>query len=77
MTNIRSIDMILIDDMFEMGGGFVPEFSDRTSANFFAEELNVDIDEPKYSRNGGSKAKRLWYFFQAVNSSCKSLKARR
>jgi len=46
MTNIRSIDMILIDDMFEMGGGFVPEFSDRTSANFFAEELNVDIDEP-------------------------------
>jgi hypothetical protein len=28
-----------------MGGGYVLNFSDRTFAQFFAEELNIDIDE--------------------------------
>ena len=56
MTNIRSIDMLLLDDVFEMGGGYVLNFSDRTFAQFFAEELNIDIDDPQYARNGTSKA---------------------
>jgi Restriction endonuclease len=67
MTNIRSIDMLLLDDIFEMGGGYVLNFSDRTFAQFFAEELNVDINDPLYSRNGGSKAKRLRCFLQTVD----------
>jgi hypothetical protein len=57
MANIRSIDMMLFDDIFEMGGGYVLNFSDRTFAQFFAEELNIDINDPVYSRNGGSKGK--------------------
>ena len=67
MTNIRSIDMPVLDDIFEMGGGYVLNFSDRTFAQFFAEELNVDINDPLYSRNGGSKAKRLRCFLQTVD----------
>lgn len=66
MSNIRSIEMMFIDDLVEMGGGFVLNFSDRTFAQFFAEELNVNIDDPVYSRNGGSKAKRLRYFLQTA-----------
>jgi hypothetical protein len=66
MTNIRSIDMMLIDDIFGMGDGYVLNFSDRTIAQFFAEELNVDFDNPAYKKNGTSKAKRLRCFLQTV-----------
>ena len=49
MTNIRAVDMLFLDDVFEMGGGYVLNFSDRTFAQFFAEELNLDIDDPAYA----------------------------
>lgn len=67
MSNIRSVDMILIDQFFDMGGGYVLNFSDRTFAHFFAEELNIDIDAPHYARHGTSKAKRLRCFLQTVD----------
>jgi hypothetical protein len=38
MSNIRALDMMVIDDVFEMNGGYVLNFSDRTFARFFAEE---------------------------------------
>ena len=61
--------MVLIDDLFDMGGGYVLNFSDRTFARFFAEELGVDIDDARYARNGTSKAKRLRCFLQTVDAS--------
>lgn len=67
MTTIRSIDMMFLDDIFEMGGGYVLNFSDRTFAAFFAEELSIDIDDKTYARNGGSKGKRLRCFLQTVD----------
>lgn len=67
MPNIRSIDMLFLDELFEMGGGYVLNFSDRTMSRFFAEELNVDIDDPVYSEKGGSKGKRLRCYLQKVN----------
>src|SRR5882672_3743226 len=51
MADIRHIDTILIDDLFEMGGGYVLNFSDRTFASFFAEELKLYIDNPVYAKN--------------------------
>jgi hypothetical protein len=67
MSNIRSIDMMFLDDIFDMGSGYVLNFSDRTFAQFFAEELNIDIDAPVYARTGGSKAKRFRCFLQTVD----------
>jgi len=77
MSNIRSIDMMFIDDIFDMGGGYVLNFSDRTFAQFFAEELNIDIDAPAYAQTGSSKAKRLRCFLQTVDKPTvvKTLKA--
>jgi hypothetical protein len=69
MTNIRSIDMLLLDDIFEMNSGYVLNFSDRTFSQFFREELAVNIYDPKFSQNGGSKAKRLRYFLQSTDKS--------
>jgi hypothetical protein len=67
MPNIRSIDMLFLDELFEMGGGYVLNFSDRTMSRFFAEELNVDIDDPSYAENGGSKGRRLRCYLQKVD----------
>lgn len=46
MSNIRSIDMMFLDDAFGVGGGYVIKFSDRTFSEFFREELRINIDAP-------------------------------
>ncbi|WP_454872473.1 hypothetical protein [Paraburkholderia xenovorans] len=43
------------------------DFSDRTTDNFFLEELNVDIRDPAYLDNGTSRAKRLRCFLNKVD----------
>lgn len=77
MGIISSIDMLLLDKVFEMGGGYVLNFSDRTFAEFFADELNVDICDSVYARNGGSKGKRLRCFLQTADKQivAKALRA--
>ncbi|UXS43112.1 hypothetical protein FY150_25055 (plasmid) [Agrobacterium tumefaciens] len=45
------------------------DFSDTSFADFFASELKVNIDEAKYSANGGSKGKRLRYFLQSCDDA--------
>jgi hypothetical protein len=47
----------------------VLDFSDTSFADFFASELKVDIDDPKYAVNGGSKGKRLRYFLQSCDDA--------
>lgn len=77
MPNIRSIDMMFLDDLFEMGGGYVLTFSNPTFTRFFADELNVDIDDPVYAENGTSKGRRLRCFLQKVDvpTGVRTLKA--
>ena len=67
MPNIRPVDMPLVDDLFEMGSGYVLDFNDRTMAIFFAEELNVDINDRAYQDHGTSKAKRLRCFLNKAD----------
>ena len=76
-SGVRSIDMILLDELFEMGSGYVLDFSDRTLREFFARELNVDIDDLRYARDGKSKAKRLRTFLTIVDTAtaARTLKA--
>lgn len=64
VSKIKSIEMLFLDKVFEMESGYVLNFSDRTFASFFAEELNIDIDDTIYAQNGGSKGKRLRRFLQ-------------
>lgn len=67
LPKIRALDMLFLDDLFEMGGGYVLSFSNPTFSRFFAEELNIDIDAPIYAEHGGSKGKRLRCFLQKVD----------
>jgi len=77
MSSLRSIDIRFLDEIFEMEQGYVLDFSDRTLHEFFADELDVDIDDPNYSKDGTSKAKRLRCFLRTVDdpSASKALKA--
>jgi hypothetical protein len=64
MANIRTIEMLFLDDLLEMGDGYVLQFNNPTFSAFFRDELGVDIDNPAYSKFGTSKAKRLRCFLQ-------------
>ena len=66
-AKIRAMDMPVLDRVFDMEGGYVLDFSNRTFAEFFREELRVNIDHPRWAAQGGSKAKRLRYYLRQAN----------
>ena len=53
------MNILIIDRVFGMEGGYVLDFSNRTFANFFHEELGVDIYDDRWAAQGSSKANRL------------------
>jgi len=70
MANIRMLDMQVIDELFQRpdNPGYVLDFSDRTFAIFFKQELDVDIDDPAYAQDGASKLKRLKCYLRTVDN---------
>jgi hypothetical protein len=67
MPTLRPIEMELIDQLFDMKGGTVLEFTNRTFAEFFTHELGVDIYAERYGVDGQSKAKRLRCFLRGTD----------
>ena len=68
MPKIKPLDMKLIDLLFEMEGGYVLDFSDRTMSQFFLGELEIDIDDPLFTADGTSKARRLRSFLKLADT---------
>jgi len=68
--------MLTVDDLF-IKDGYVLDFSNPRYATFFREEVGIDIDDPRWSIEGGSKGKRLRYFLRTVEPALavKALKA--
>ena len=64
---IRSMDMPIIDKVFAMESGWVLNFVNRTFAEFFCEELGVNIDHSCWAVQGESKAKRLRYYLRQAD----------
>ncbi len=56
---ISPSDMQVVERVLNMSTGYVLDFSDRTFDGFVAHEVGIDATAPRYSVNGGSKAKRL------------------
>lgn len=71
MSSLRPIDFRLIEELVEFvrGRGYVLNFSDVTFSEFFATELDVDIDDPVYAEDGSSKGKRLRCFLRKVDNA--------
>ena len=61
---LKSEDLHLINEAFEMSGGFVLDFSNRTFQEFFALDFNIDIYNDRYAAEGNSKANRLRHFIK-------------
>ena len=56
MVKIKHKDIRVIDETFDMSGGYVLDFSDRTFREFFEDEFNgMDLEEDKYCKEGGQK----------------------
>jgi hypothetical protein len=70
MATIRHIDFVFLDELLDTGSGpgYVLNFSDKTFAQFFADELDIDIDDAGYSKEGTSKGKRLRYFLKVADT---------
>lgn len=52
-------DMKVVERVLDMNTGYVLDFTDRTFDEFIAHEVSIDATAPRYSVDGGSKAKRL------------------
>lgn len=62
MVALKRSEMRLLDTLFQSAPGYVLNFSDRTLAEFFEDELGVDIDDARYRTRGTSKMNRLRAF---------------
>jgi hypothetical protein len=67
MATIRPLDMRLIEDAFQMSGGYVLDFSNRDFAQFFQYEAGIAIYDDRYVANGNSKANRLRTFLSTAS----------
>ena len=59
MATLTTNEKQLLEKLFQMGGGYVLNFSDRTMGEFFRDDVNIDIYNKKYMYGSGSKANRL------------------
>lgn len=67
MSSILQLDISILDDIFEMTGGWVLDFSDRTMEEFFS-DINISIYSPQYMTNGTSKAKIFRCFLKKIDN---------
>jgi hypothetical protein len=63
MSDLTFIEKNKLEKLFQMGGGYVLDFSNRTLAEFVAESTGRDIYDAKYDYDSGSKANRLRAFW--------------
>ena len=63
MANLKTIDKQILEKLFQMGGGYVLNFSDRTMYEFFNDDLGINIYDEKYNYGSGSKANRMRGFW--------------
>ena len=63
MAKLSYIEKKAFEILLRMEAGYVLDFNDRTFSEFFNSTAKININSPKYSTNGTSKAKRLRVFW--------------
>jgi Abortive infection C-terminus len=63
MSDLTFLEKTKLEKLFEMAGGYVLDFSNRTLAEFVAESTGRDIFDTRYDYASGSKANRLRAFW--------------
>lgn len=64
MSDLKNNEKLKLEKLFEMKGGYVCNFSDRTFGNFILGATGIDVYEPGYEELGTSKANRLRNFWR-------------
>lgn len=65
MSSLTPIEKRTFERLFDMGSGYVLNFSNRTFEEFFVDTAGVDIYSPRYDYQSGSKANRLRKFWSS------------
>jgi len=68
MADISRGEKLKLEKFFEMDGGYVLDFSNRTLSNFVFETINLDLYSDNYADFGESKANRLRTIWQKENN---------
>ena len=69
MANLTTNDKQVLEKLFQMSGGYVLNFSDRTMGEFFNDDVNINIYDQKYNYASGSKANCMRGFWQVADNS--------
>lgn len=64
MADITKVENLKLEKIFDMQGGYVLDFSNRTLNDFVLESINVELYSDKYSDRGDSKANRIRTIWQ-------------
>lgn len=67
MADLTTSEKQILEKLFQMGGGYVLNFSDRTMGEFFRDDVGIDIYSKKFNYASGSKANRLRGFWLAAD----------
>ncbi len=69
MAALNTNEKQLLEKLFQMGDGYVLNFSDRTFGEFFRDDLGVKIFDQNYNYASGSKANRMRGFWQVADDA--------
>ncbi len=69
MSSLTTNDKQILEKLFQMSGGYVLNFTDRTFGEFFRDDIQLGIFDEKYKYASGSKANRMRGFWQASNDA--------
>lgn len=64
MSDLNRREKLKLEKFFEMGGGYVLDFSNRTLSDFVFETLNLEFYSDNYADFGDSKANRIRAIWQ-------------
>lgn len=64
MSSLKMLERGCFEELFDMAGGYVLNFTNRTFSEFLRESAGVDIYSDKYAISGDSKARRLRAFIE-------------
>ena len=69
MAKLTTNEREILEELFQMRGGYVLNFSNRTFGEFFQNDMGLNIFDPKYNYASGSKANRLRGIWQVADDS--------
>jgi hypothetical protein len=64
MSDLTFVDKARLEKLFQMGGGYVLDFSNRTFQEFVADAVRKNIEDNRYDYASCSKANRLRQFWK-------------